>query len=127
MVSAIFLVIFGIYLLIWLIKLFIRLSKKKENSHTSHSIDNDRTKKRANESQISEEQYYINVDNLKCGPLTLFELKHEYGELITEDTLITTNTLNGEWYEAKYFECLEELFNKNRNFGINEFGEIVRY
>jgi hypothetical protein len=57
------------------------------------------------------------------GPFSLSELK-TYP--ILEDTLITTDTLNGEWYEAKYFECFDDVLSMKQNFRINEFGEIVR-
>jgi hypothetical protein len=61
------------------------------------------------------------------GPFTLSELKENYQILdIKEDTLITTDTLNGEWYEARCFECFDNLFASQQDFRINEFGEIVR-
>jgi hypothetical protein len=71
-----------------------------------------------------ETQYYISLDNEVFGPFSLSELKNDYP--IMEDTLITTDTLNGEWYEAQCFECFDELFNNRKGFRINEFGEIVR-
>ena len=45
---------------------------------------------------------------------------------LLEDTLITTNTLGGEWYEAKYFECFDEMFNPHLGFRIAEDGTIIR-
>ncbi|MDR2026344.1 MAG: hypothetical protein LBQ01_02145 [Prevotellaceae bacterium] len=63
------------------------------------------------------------MDNKVYGPFSLPELK-TYP--ILEDTLISTDTLNGEWYEAKYFECLDDIFTAQQNFRINEFGEIVK-
>ena len=72
----------------------------------------------------TELKFYISLDNEEYGPFTLSELKADYP--ILEDTMITTNTLNGEWYEARYFECFDELFYRQQEFRINEFGEIVR-
>ncbi|MDR0540994.1 MAG: hypothetical protein LBH19_02150 [Dysgonamonadaceae bacterium] len=72
----------------------------------------------------NEMHYFIYMDNEVYGPFTLQELKSDYP--ILEDTLITTDTLNGEWYEARCFECFDELFNRNQGFYINEFGEIVK-
>ncbi len=68
--------------------------------------------------------YYIYLDNEVFGPFSLQELKNDYP--IMEDTLITVDTLNGEWFEANCFECFDELFNRNQGFYINEFGEIVK-
>jgi hypothetical protein len=65
-----------------------------------------------------------NITDVVYGPLTLSELKNDYP--ILEDTLITTDTLNGEWFEAQCFECFDELFKRNQDFYVNEFGEIVR-
>jgi hypothetical protein len=67
-----------------------------------------------------------NMKDVPYGPLTLSELKIDYGEYLTADTLITTDTLNNEWYEAQCFECFDDLFNARQGFRINEFGEIVR-
>jgi hypothetical protein len=90
---------------------------------------------------VTEMLYYINipVEDFKTnefgeivrdmkdevyGPFSLQELKSDYP--ILEDTLISTDTLNGKWYEARCFECFDELFKRNQGFYINEFGEIVK-
>jgi len=91
-------------------KLFCR--KKKETDSTSV--------------EEMELQYYISLDNEVYGPFSLLELRNDYGKYLTKDTLITADALNGEWYEARYFECFDELFNPQQDFRINEFGEIVR-
>lgn len=78
----------------------------------------------SNVSDSNEMHYYIWFDNEVYGPFSLQELKNDYP--IMEETLITVDTLNGEWYEAKCFECFDELFNINQGFYINEFGEIVK-
>lgn len=67
--------------------------------------------------------FYVNLENTTYGPFTLEEIK-EYPLL--EDTLITTNTLGGDWYEAKYFECFDDMFNSNLGFRIAEDGTIIR-
>lgn len=67
--------------------------------------------------------FYVNFENTIYGPFTLEEIK-EYPLL--EDTLITTNTLGGEWYEAKYFECFDAMFNPYSGFRITEDGTIIR-
>lgn len=68
-------------------------------------------------------QFYVKLEETVYGPFLLVEIK-EYPLL--EDTLITTNTLNGEWYEAKYFECFDEMFNPCLGFRIAEDGTIIR-
>lgn len=68
-------------------------------------------------------QFYVNFEDTIFGPFLLSEIK-EYPLL--EDTLITTNTLGGEWYEAKYFECFDEMFNPHLGFRIAEDGTIIR-
>ena len=65
----------------------------------------------------------VNFEETVFGPFSLSEIK-EYPLL--EDTLITTNTLGGEWYEAKYFECFDEMFNPHLGFRIAEDGTIIR-
>ena len=97
-----------------------RLFCKKKDSNAKSSVSNGGTASQEN----AEMHYFINFDNEVYGPFTLSALKNDYP--IMEDTLITTDTLNGEWYEAKYFECFDELFNTQQDFRINEFGEIVR-
>lgn len=67
--------------------------------------------------------YYVSFEGSTFGPFTLDQLK-TYPLL--EDTLITTNTLNGTWYEAKYFECLDDLFRPNLPFIIDVDGTIIR-
>jgi hypothetical protein len=62
------------------------------------------------------------MDNEVFGPFSLQELKKDYP--ILKDTLITTDTLNSEWYEAKYFECFDELFDSEQDFTIGEDGVI---
>ncbi len=68
--------------------------------------------------------YYVSLDGVTYGPFGLDQLK-TYPLL--EDTLITTNTLNGTWYEAKYFECLDELFLQPASlpFRIDADGTII--
>lgn len=68
-------------------------------------------------------QFYVNFEDTVFGPFSLSEIK-EYPLL--EDTMITTNTLGGEWYEAKYFECFDEMFNHLSGFRIAEDGTIIR-
>ena len=68
-------------------------------------------------------QFYVNFEETVFGAFSLSEIK-EYPLL--EDTLITTNTLGGEWYEAKYFECFDEMFNPHLGFRIAEDGTIIR-
>lgn len=69
--------------------------------------------------------YYVYFEGSTYGPFSLEQLK-TYPLL--EGTLITTNTLNGTWYEAKYFECLDDIFDKTENlsFRIDPDGVIVR-
>lgn len=67
--------------------------------------------------------YYIYFDNNTYGPFSLEQLK---SYPLLEDTMITTNTLNGTCYEAKYFECLDELFRPNLPFRIDADGTIIR-
>lgn len=69
--------------------------------------------------------YYVFFEGNTYGPFSLEQLK-TYPLL--EDTLITTNTLNGTWYEAKYFECLDDLFKSNEvlPFTIDADGTIIR-
>ncbi len=74
--------------------------------------------------QSSDLSFFIKLDNEIWGPFTLLEIKNNYPILKT--TFITTNSLNGEWYEARCFECFDELFDSEQDYYINEFGEIVR-
>ncbi len=67
--------------------------------------------------------YYVYLEDNTYGPFSLDQLK-TYPLL--DDTLITTNTLNGSWFEAKYFECLDELFRPNLPFRIDADGVIIR-
>lgn len=50
--------------------------------------------------------FYILFEGQIFGPFTLDKLR-EYPLL--EDTMVTTNTLRGEWHEAREFECLDDL------------------
>lgn len=94
--------------------------KKEVNSFSNRGVANNTPAV----CESSEMQYFIYLDNEVYGPFSLQELKNDYP--IMEDTLITVDTLNGEWYEAKCFECFDELFNRDQGFYINEFGEIVK-
>lgn len=67
--------------------------------------------------------FYVNFENTTFGPFTLDEIR-EYPLL--EDTLITTNTLAGEWFEARYFECFDDIFNSGFGFRIAEDGTIIK-
>lgn len=67
--------------------------------------------------------YYVFLDGITYGPFSLEQLK---SYPLLEDTLITTNTLNDSWYEAKYFECLDDLFRPNLPFRIDADGTIIR-
>ncbi len=115
-------IIVGIGLLIGLLIWIINSFSKNKNSNAVQSVSNGGTVQR----ESSEMLYYVCFDNEVYGGFTLSELKNDYP--ILEDTLITTDTLNGEWYEAKCFECFDDLFNSSvqSSFRINEFGEIVR-
>lgn len=102
---------------------FKRLFSKNKDSNTNSSVNNVRSVQREN----SETLYYIYFEGNIYGGFALSELKNDYP--ILEDTLITTDTLNGEWYEAKCFECFDDLFRSTQvqpSFRINEFGEIIR-
>jgi hypothetical protein len=72
----------------------------------------------------NEQNFFIFYENEVKGPHNLEQLKSNY--IITGDTLITIDTLNGEWYEAKYYECFDDLFGNRQDFYINEFGEIIK-
>ena len=93
--------------------------KKKNDSNAGRGVANNASALR----ESSEIYYFICLDNEVYGPFSLSELK-TYP--ILEDTLVTTDTLNGEWYEAQCFECFDDLFNVQKGFRINEFGEIIR-
>lgn len=68
-------------------------------------------------------QYYIKVDNEVFGPFSLAEAR-QYPLL--DDTLVTTNTLNGEFYEAKYFECFDDIVQSTEpDFKIADDGTII--
>jgi len=73
---------------------------------------------------IGELQFFIYDDNEVKGPFSLSELKMYF--IISPETQITTDTLNGEWYDAKHFEYFDDFINKDDGFSINEFGEIKR-
>lgn len=68
-------------------------------------------------------RYYIKLDNEVFGPFSLTEIR-QYP--ILEDTLVTTNTLNGEYYEAKYFECFDDIVvSTEPEFKIADDGTII--
>ena len=67
--------------------------------------------------------YAVYLDGNIYGPFSYEQLK---SYPLLEDTLITTNTLNGSWYEAMYFECLDDLFRPNLPFRIDADGVIIR-
>lgn len=90
------------------------LTKRKKSNHVARENDQD---------VYSSLLYYVNLDGNTYGPFSLEQLK-TYPLL--EDTLITTNTLNGTWYEAMYFECLDDLFRPNLPFRIDADGTIIR-
>ena len=116
MIDSIINIIVGICFLLILFYTFTKRFFWKKNSNISTPI--------LPTEAILEQQYYVCLENEVYGPFILSELKNDYP--ILEDTLITTDTLNGEWYDAKYFECFDDLFNAQQDFKINEFGEIVR-
>jgi hypothetical protein len=91
--------------------------KKKKESKDCYIAQN-------NVFDDDEINYYVYLDDEVFGPFSLQELKNNYP--IMKDTLITADVLNGEWYEAKYFECFDELFDLDQSFYINEFGEIIK-
>ena len=106
-----------------IIGLIILLCQSNKNkTPSSDSIIN--TEIQGGEIINTEVLYYVFFDNEKYGPFSLSELKINYGEYLTKDTLITTNTIN-EWYEACCFECFDDLFSSQKNYKINEFGEII--
>lgn len=138
--EIIFAAVFAAVLIIVIIS---ALTKKKKLNHDERSED--RFAPREEESSRVAEQYhstpiqapsspmdtdvystllyYVFLDGNTYGPYSLTQLK-TYPLL--EDTLITTNTLNGTWYEAKYFECLDDLFRPNLPFRIDADGVIIR-
>lgn len=68
-------------------------------------------------------QYYVKMDEDVFGPFSLAEIR-QYPLL--EDTLVTTNTLNGEFYEAKYFECFDDIIQSAEpEFKIADDGTII--
>ena len=97
------------------------------NSETGHNLSNQRKKdvcsRNKDQNAYSSLLYYVYLDGSVFGPYTLEKLK-TYPLL--EDTLITTDVLKGSWYEAKYFECLDELFSPNLPFRIDADGVIIR-
>lgn len=93
---------------------FKRLFGKNKNTEDSEEV---------NVFASSDLLYYVYFEEMIFGPFSLSEIK-EYPLL--EDTLITTNTLDGEWYEARYFECFDDMFNPHLGFRILEDGTIIR-
>ncbi len=68
-------------------------------------------------------QYFIKLDEDVFGPFSLDEVRHYP---LLDDTLVTTNTLNGEFYEAKYFECFDDIVQSTEpDFKIADDGTIV--
>ena len=55
----------------------------------------------------NDDLYYIYLDNIIYGPYLLDQMQDLP---LLPDTLITTNRLNGEWYEAKDFACFANKF-----------------
>lgn len=92
------------------------------NSSTTQGMK-DISSRNINSDVYSSLLYYVYLDGNTYGPYSLAQLK-TYP--LFEDTLITTNTLNGTWYEAKYFECLDDLFRSNLPFKIDADGVIIR-
>lgn len=99
-----------------------RKTPPARRSTTKRKSDN-RASDTENRDVYSSLLYYVHMDGVNYGPFSLEQLK-TYPLL--EDTLITTNTLNGTWYEAKYFECLDDLFRPNLPFRIDADGTIIR-
>ena len=95
-----------------------RQSRNLSNQRKSNSTSNEN-----NNNVYSSLLYYVNMDGTTFGPFSLEKLK---SYPLLEDTLMTTNTLNGMWYEAKYFECLDDLFRPNLPFRIDADGTIIR-
>ena len=144
-------VVIAVFAVVLLIVIFSSLAKKKNlnrhdasgtneleqevNDRSNSNLDNRQRRNLSNQRKSSGDSnnngnnvyssllYYVNMDNSTFGPFSLEQLK-TYPLL--EDTLITTNTLNGTWYEAKYFECLDDLFRPNLPFRIDADGTIIR-
>lgn len=55
----------------------------------------------------NDDLYYIYLNNIIYGPYLLDQMQDLP---LLPDTLITTNRLNGEWYEAKDFACFANKF-----------------
>lgn len=80
-------------------------------------------KKTENPFETDGVQYFIKMDDDVFGPFSLEEAR-QYPLL--DDTLVTTNTLNGEFYEAKYFECFDDIVQSTEpDFKIADDGTIV--
>lgn len=147
-------IVIGVFALVLVIVIISALSKKKKLNGSNHNDSNetrressgDRTQvapqqltrtrrnstKRKKTNSVAREDdqdvyssllYYVSLDGKTYGPFSFEQLK-TYPLL--EDTLITTNTLNGTWYEAKYYECLDDLFRPNLPFRIDADGVIIR-
>ena len=68
-------------------------------------------------------QYFVKMDEVVFGPFSLEEIR-QYPLL--DDTLVTTNTLNGEYHEAKYFECFDDIVQSSEpDFKIADDGTII--
>ncbi len=96
--------------------------KKKENTPEREPVIQENALPEAPD-PYSGVLFYVFLDDEIYGPFTFEQIK-EYPLL--EDTLVTTNTLGGEWYKAKCFECFEEMFNPHLGFRIAEDGTIIR-
>lgn len=136
-------IIVAVFAAVFLIVIISALAKKKrlnqdersEIHHIPRVEESPRVVEQSHSTPIQEESrnvgtdiystllYYVYLDGNTYGPYSLAQLK-TYPLL--EDTLITTNTLNGTWYEAKYFECLDDLFRPNLPFRIDADGVIIR-
>ncbi len=58
-------------------------------------------------SAYSDDLYYIYLNEIVYGP---YRLDQMVDLPLLPDTLVTTNKLNGEWYEARYFGCFAHKF-----------------
>lgn len=105
----------------------INQREKSRHNNTQYGVANQQSSsvssKQGKVDLYSTLQYYVIVDKKNYGPLSLEQLK---AYPLQEDTLVSTNTLGNKWYEAKYFECLDNLFGHDLPFRIDEDGVIIR-
>lgn len=106
-----------VVLIIFIIYIIKQFTNRSSDANTVAELQNSNVPE-------NEELYYIYHNNEVEGPHSLNALKRKY--LIKRETLITTDTLNGEWFEAQYFECFDGEIERNENIEINEYGEIVK-